>query len=96
MPDNDERQLHMLEQRLIEVERRNEMLEEILVNLLRRFSKVSEEAYSFARHDLGDPTDSTRRFEAIERVLIDYLEKEYLEVDAVYMDAKQILDVHDL
>lgn len=96
MPDNNGRQLHLLEQRLNEVERRNAILEEILVNLLRRFSKVSEEAYSIARHGLGDPTDSTLRFRQIERVLIDYLEKEYLEIDDVYMDARQILNIHDL
>lgn len=95
MSDDFELRLQLLEQRLNEVERRNEKLEEVLVNLLRRFYKVSEEAYSIARHGLGDPTDSTRRFAMIERVLIDYLEKEFFEIVDVYRDAKEILDNRD-
>ena len=77
-----------VEQRLIEAEHRNEILESILIDLLRRVSGLSEETYSIARHGLGDPTDNQRRFEQIERVLIDYLEKEYLETVQVYRDAK--------
>lgn len=90
MTTETENRLRDTERRLSTAERRIEMLENFLRDFIKRESQRTGEDYSIARHELGAPTDTTQRFELIERILSDYLEKEHVSASNASSDANRL------